>query len=145
MTTLDINRLVSKSRIVPKHIRDEYRSKIHRKQQVVSKLQMKVNNSNRRVSGRKLTLQILQKVYEDNIKKYGCLTCIICNKPITFGDDSLEHIIPVTKKGNNNYDNLGITHLSCNHKKNTLTLNEWNIQEEVRKLFERNYLKQEAL
>jgi len=72
-----------------------------------------------------LTKEIIQRVYEDNIKKYGTLTCCLCFKPIEFGKDSLEHLTPLSRGGSNNYDNLGIAHLVCNIRKQTKTLEEW--------------------
>ena len=84
---------------------------------------------NRRMLTKDLTKEIVQKVYADNIKKYGILTCYLCGKPIVFGDerlrDSLDHSTPVTREGSNNYENLGIAHLTCNLQKHTMTLNEW--------------------
>ena len=81
----------------------------------------KACNHNRRTSGSKLTLAIVQRVYEDNIKKYGVLTCYLCKQPIVFGDDNLEHIIPISKGGTNDYNNLRVAHTVCNkHKKSKL-------------------------
>lgn len=71
--------------------------------------------------GSELKISILQIVYEDNIKKYGRLTCYLCNKHISFGDDSLDHKIPAVKGGTNDYENLAISHLSCNRKKSIKT------------------------
>ena len=82
---------------------------------------------NRRALTKDLTKEIIQKVYEDNIKKFGTLTCYLCNKPIAFGDDSLEHSTPLSRGGNNNYNNLGIAHLNCNISKHAMTLDEWFI------------------
>lgn len=75
----------------------------------------------------KLSVKTLQLVYEDNIKKYGTLTCYLCSKPIIFNEDSLDHIIPASKGGTNDYNNLGITHLKCNISKNKKTLEEFRI------------------
>lgn len=69
----------------------------------------------------KLTIQTIQQVYEDNIKKYGTLTCYLCLKLIQFGQDSLEHKIPLSRGGMNNYNNLAIAHMSCNRKKHNKT------------------------
>ena len=77
-----------------------------------------------------ITKKLLQCVYEDNIKKYGTLTCVLCNKPISFGKDSLEHLTPISRGGSNNYNNLGVSHLKCNMKKFTKTLEEWNTRYE---------------
>lgn len=89
------------------------------------KLAAKAHAHNRRLQKKGLTLAIVQRVYEDNIKKYGTLTCILCNQAIRFGDDSLEHNIPLSKGGTNDYENLGIAHVGCNTKKYTMTFEEW--------------------
>jgi 5-methylcytosine-specific restriction endonuclease McrA len=72
-----------------------------------------------------LTKKMLQDVYEDNIKKYGTLTCYLCKKPITFEEDSLDHKIPASREGTNEYSNLAIAHLKCNKKKSTKTVEEY--------------------
>lgn len=89
------------------------------------KASMKVHYHNRRTLLKGLTIATIQRVYEDNIKKYGTLTCILCFKPIEFGDDSLEHKTPLSRQGTNNYENLGVSHKHCNSKKHTMTLGEW--------------------
>lgn len=62
----------------------------------------------------------IQRLYEDNIKKFGTLTCYLCNNPIVFGDDSIDHKRPISKSGNNDYCNLAIAHLICNIKKSNI-------------------------
>lgn len=69
----------------------------------------------------------VQMVYEDNIKKYGTLTCYLCLKPIEFGRDSLDHNIPLSKGGSNLYSNLGVAHLGCNSRKKDKTYEEYKI------------------
>lgn len=76
-------------------------------------------------TGTRLSVVTVQKVYEDNIKKYGTLTCILCVKPIKFGEDSLEHKQPLCREGSNEYENLGIAHKSCNYTKRHMTMEEW--------------------
>ena len=95
----------------------------------VGKACKKAHNHNHRALTKDLTKEIIQRVYEANIAKYGVLTCYLCFKPIVSGDerlkDSLEHSIPITRQGTNDYDNLGIAHKSCNSEKHTQTLEEW--------------------
>lgn len=76
-------------------------------------------------SGIRLSIKTIQLIYEDNIKKYGTLTCYLCLKQISFGQDSLEHKIPLSRGGTNEYNNLAIACLSCNHKKHTKTEEEY--------------------
>jgi len=78
-----------------------------------------------------LSLKIIQQVYEDNIKKFGTLTCYLCLKPITFKDDTLEHIIPLSRGGTNARNNLEIAHKKCNCSKHTLTEEEYRRREDM--------------
>ena len=80
---------------------------------------------NRRALTKGLTIAIIQSVYEDNIKKYGRLTCVLCFKPIEFGKDSIDHLTPLSRQGTNDFNNLGVAHKICNMKKHTMTLKEW--------------------
>jgi 5-methylcytosine-specific restriction endonuclease McrA len=57
-----------------------------------------------------------------NILKYGKLSCEICKKPITRNGNkrfkmSFDHIIPKSKGGRDNFENLRITHCICNNKR----------------------------
>jgi len=76
-------------------------------------------------SGGLLTIETIQLVYEDNIKRYGTLTCYLCLQSIKFGKDSLEHKIPLVKGGTNEYCNLAIACISCNSKKHDRTEKEY--------------------
>jgi len=74
-----------------------------------------------------LTIATIQDVYESNIKKFGTLTCIYCMAPISFGNDSLEHIIPRKKGGTNGILNLAVACVQCNRKKRDHTVEEFLI------------------
>ena len=76
-------------------------------------------------AGGDLPIARIQLVYEDNIKKYGTLTCYLCYCPIKFGKDELEHKIPLSRGGTNEYNNLAIAHKSCNCKKHDKTEKEY--------------------
>ena len=76
-------------------------------------------------NGGELTFQVLQMVYEDNIKKYGTLTCYLCLQPILFGKDHLEHKTPLSRGGTNEYCNLAIACQHCNLTKKTKTEEEY--------------------
>ena len=87
----------------------------------------KAHKHNRRTLEKGLTKETILRVYEDNIKKYGVLTCYLCLNPIVNNDDSLDHSTPLTREGTNDYDNLGIAHSSCNKQKGTKTLKEFSM------------------
>lgn len=89
------------------------------------KLSNRASVHNRRILEKGLTKAIIQRVYEANIVKHGQLTCILCFKPIEFGKDSLEHLTPLSRGGNNDFSNLGVAHRVCNKQKFTKTLEEW--------------------
>ena len=112
-----------------KHRRDnkEHFAKYNKEyyQTPAGRASIKACKHNRRILTKGLTKATIQQVYEDNIKKYGQLTCCLCFKPIEFGEDSLDHATPLTREGTNNYDNLGVAHYICNIRKHTMTLEEW--------------------
>jgi 5-methylcytosine-specific restriction endonuclease McrA len=76
-------------------------------------------------AGGELTIKTIQQVYEDNIKQYGTLTCYLCVLPIVFGADNLEHKIPLSRGGTNEYKNLGVACSKCNRKKHNKTEEEF--------------------
>jgi len=78
-------------------------------------------------NGGKLTIQDIQKVYEDNIKKYGTLTCYLCYISIQFGEDSIDHKTPLSRGGTNVKENLDIAHFVCNCRKHNRTEEEYRI------------------
>ena len=86
-----------------------------------------VMHHRRRVQGGPaLTKKMIQRVYEDNIKFYGTLTCYLCEKEVCFGEDSIDHKVPLSRGGTNAYSNLAIAHRSCNCKKNSKTKEEYD-------------------
>ena len=81
--------------------------------------------------------KIAQRVYEDNIKQYGTLTCYLCEKEIEFGQDSIDHIKPVVLGGSNDYENLKIAHRSCNSQKHAKPLEvflKWRKDKQLKEL-----------
>jgi len=72
-----------------------------------------------------LSIKQIQMLYEDNIKYFGTLTCYLCLEPIEFGQDCIEHKIPISRGGTNKYKNLAIAHRSCNAKKRSKTEKEY--------------------
>lgn len=72
-----------------------------------------------------LTKELIQQVYEGNIKRFGTLTCYLCLKPIKFGDDNLEHKVPIVRGGKHELSNLDVAHKHCNQKKGTMTYSEY--------------------
>jgi len=101
----------------------------HKNYRAVHPLQLRIYRRryrhNRRILTRSLTLHTIQRVYEDNIKKYGTLTCYLCLQSIAFGNDHLEHKIPLSRGGNNLYSNLAVACNKCNLKKGSKTTKEF--------------------
>jgi 5-methylcytosine-specific restriction endonuclease McrA len=72
----------------------------------------------------KLSIKIVRKVYHNNIKKYGKLTCVYCD--IECCDSwHLEHLTPISRGGTNDYDNLAISCPRCNLEKGVKTVDEY--------------------
>lgn len=81
-------------------------------------------NKRLRVSGG-LNKELIQMVYEDNIKRYGTLTCSYCQNTIKFGKDSIDHIFPLIRGGKSIYSNLCVACFSCNSSKGFKTIEEY--------------------
>jgi len=105
----------------------EYYSKW--KQSLIGKLYCRINQSNRNSKTKDLTIATVQQVYEDNIKQYGTLTCYLCLNPIPFGKDQLEHKLPISRGGTNEYNNLGVSCQRCNSRKGRKTEYEFRNQQ----------------
>ena len=93
------------------------------------KAQAIIRRHSRRLVG-DLTKELVQILYEDNIKFFGTLTCVYCNNPIPFGRDTIDHRIPVSRGGLTVYSNLVICCEHCNKSKGTKTWNEFFWKEE---------------
>ena len=74
---------------------------------------------------RGMAFQTIQLVYESNIKKFGRLTCYLCLIPIDFGNNHLEHKMPLSRGGTNAFENLDVACANCNRKKHTKTVEEF--------------------
>lgn len=72
-----------------------------------------------------LTSETITKVYQDNINKFGILSCYLCGQPIGESKEHLEHKTPLSRGGTNEYDNLGIACQKCNYQKRNKTLDEY--------------------
>lgn len=89
------------------------------------RLNRRVRQRNRNQMLKDLSLNTVQAVYEENIKIFGTLTCYLCLKPISFGDDHLEHKTPLARGGGNGSENLAVACKSCNWKKHSKTVEEF--------------------
>lgn len=102
----------------------EYREKYLIKNRDKIRLYRKKYKYLKKNSG-KLEVSTIQQIYEDNIKQYGTLTCYLCEQPIIFGKDTLEHKIPLSRGGDNSYINLAIACEHCNKTKHNKTVEEY--------------------
>lgn len=59
----------------------------------------------------------IKRVLENNLEKYLFYTCESCRK-ITLNDYHIDHIIPISKNGGNQYDNFQVLCPKCNFSKN---------------------------
>lgn len=84
-----------------------------------------IKNTQRRRALKPIKIEDIQKLYEENIKLFETLTCSYCLQPILFGNDQIDHIIPIMKNGDNSYKNLIISCDFCNNQKHNKTYEEY--------------------
>lgn len=83
-------------------------------------------NRRKKLSGdAKILPETAQRVYEANVLRHGRLTCYLCGEAIAFGDDSLEHKVPLSKGGDSLFCNLDVAHRRCNFRKGQKTETEY--------------------
>ena len=99
----------------------EENKEVIKKNRKINLIVVKAYNARRRIWKSDFKTSIVQLVYEDNIKKYGTLTCYLCLKQIEFGKDHLEHKTPLSRGGTNEYNNLAVACQKCNCRKNKKT------------------------
>lgn len=63
----------------------------------------------------------IPKAIKEEVYRRSGGTCEICGKPISRFQYSIDHIIPLSRGGTNNIDNLRAVHPSCNKLKGNFT------------------------
>ena len=98
----------------------------HRKWMKANPEKNRLYHFRRRANGYdKIDIDILDKVFENNIKEYGVLTCIYCEIPIGDKKKVIDHLTPISRGGDNSYENLGVACFSCNSSKKDKTYDEF--------------------
>lgn len=64
---------------------------------------------------------LIPKAIKEEVYRKSGGTCEICGKPISRFQYSIDHIIPLSRGGTNNIDNLRAVHPSCNKLKGNFT------------------------
>lgn len=58
-----------------------------------------------------------ERIYRDVVWSRDNGICHICNKPCDIDRWHLDHIIPLSKGGTHTYDNVAVSHVTCNIRK----------------------------
>lgn len=102
------------------------------RQTFMGRLIIKQKNIKRRGNG-SIKTSTIEQIINENILKYGVITCEKCKKQC-FDNYHIDHIVPVSKGGNNSYNNLQILCAKCNLEKHT-EIKDYRQQIEDNQLF----------
>lgn len=89
------------------------------------RLNWKQKKAKRKQLGGVLSIKTVRTVFDENISEFGVLTCYYCRRIMDKKEAELEHIIPLSRGGTNDYFNLIIVCHRCNSSKNNKTVQEW--------------------
>lgn len=64
---------------------------------------------------------LIPKAIKEEVYRRSNNTCAICGKPLSRFSYSIDHIIPLSRGGTNNIDNLRAVHQTCNKLKGNFT------------------------
>jgi len=53
------------------------------------------------------------------------IPCVFCSTLLSFNDATIEHVIPLSKGGTHNHENLTISCFDCNNERGTVPFEEW--------------------
>ena len=106
-----------------KKIRERVRSWREKNKLLVRQYRKKYKN-NKRGSGNITIIQI-KELYNKNIIYNGSLTCGICGFEIKYGDEHLDHKIPLSRGGSHSMENIWLVHSKCNLSKSNKTVEEY--------------------
>lgn len=66
---------------------------------------------------------------QDELHQYNMQRgkCCYCDKPILFEEADIDHVVPVSRGGNNGRGNILVACQTCNRSKSNKTLMEWRV------------------
>jgi 5-methylcytosine-specific restriction endonuclease McrA len=88
-----------------------------RQQRYVETHRPQVNNHARQRRARKRAALHTEPINQDIVYKRDKGICSLCHKHVAKKDMSLDHVIPLTKGGDDTYQNIALAHLLCNIRK----------------------------
>jgi len=68
-----------------------------------------------------------QLVFLDVIRERDNQMCHLCNRWVSIHEASLDHVIPLSKGGEHNEDNIKLAHSVCNSKKGDRLMGELDL------------------
>ena len=70
-----------------------------------------------------------RELYETYVDEEGRNICAICEEPLKFREMTIDHIVPLFRGGEHSYANTQPAHGLCNHIKDSMRMEDVDVEE----------------
>lgn len=86
-------------------------------------------DANAKARAKRLGCEVVEDVSIDEVRRRDNETCHLCGEWVSVHEQSLDHVIPLSKGGAHTYDNIKLAHGLCNSRKGDRLMSEIDLTE----------------
>lgn len=77
----------------------------------------RATDANAKRRARRLGCKVIEDVRVDEVRNRDAETCYLCGEWVSVHEQSLDHVIPLSRGGAHAYSNIKLAHKVCNSRK----------------------------